>query len=84
MQWESNLLQLLEHAQGQETGAALSLHQHVQIVARSWIAHAPVKRMQYIQLSQLELLRADVEQCRILSRVGDGAIDDEFEALQRK
>lgn len=84
LKWRSNLLQLLDDVHGQNTSAALSLCQDVQIVARRGAAHAPIQPPQNSNLGQLELLSAHVKQSRIFPRIWDRAIDDELEALRKK
>jgi hypothetical protein len=65
----------------QEASEALSLYQHVQIVAHGRTAHAPIERLQDGDLSQLELLRADVKKRSVFPRIRHRAINNELETL---
>lgn len=77
-------LQLMQQLGRQSTAAPLSLPEQLQIVADGWGADAPVDGLQDSKLSQLELLNTDVKQGAEFSRVGNGTIDNVFEALLKE
>ena len=79
-----HLLQLLEHVRRQKTSATLSLDQHMQKVTHCRGADAPAQRLQQRGFSQLELLRAYVEQRSVFPCIWHRAINNEFKALQQR
>jgi hypothetical protein len=77
-------LQLMQQLGRQSTAAPLSLPEQLQKVADGWGADAPVDGLQDCKLSQLELLNTDIKQGAEFSRVGNGTIDNVFEALMKE